>query len=116
MKFFTVYCPRTGVIIRTGQCQDHMVDRQARQGEGVLDIETNQMTDAIDLATLQVIPKPRVESKADYQMQRLRAYPPVGDQLDALWKALHGMPLTQEGEDMRQRIAAVKLAIPKDTK
>lgn len=120
MKPFTVYCPRTGAIIRTGSCQDHMVDRQARQGEGVLERDTNPQTDAICLKTLNTIPKPPVAVKpVSYQLQRFQGYPSPGDQLDVIWRLVmfwqesHSLPLTHEAEDMINRIQAVKREFPK---
>ena len=47
------------------------------------------------------------------QMARMRAYPPIGDQLDALWKALGPMIEHPEAEAMLARILAVKNANPK---
>lgn len=62
------------------------------------------------------------EATAEYVDQtarraRRRAYPPIGDQLDAIWKALNqqrldGVNLPQEADDMLGRILAVKRDIP----
>ncbi len=43
----------------------------------------------------------------DYATRRTAEYPPIADQLDALWKG------GEEAEAMRRRIAAVKRKFPK---
>lgn len=43
----------------------------------------------------------------DYAKRRKEAYPPIGDQLDALWKG------GAEAEAMRAQILAVKSRFPK---
>ena len=57
--------------------------------------------------------KTRVLAKA-----RARAYPPIGDQLDALWKHLNyrrtqGDELIQEADDILGKILQVKKSNPK---
>lgn len=53
-------------------------------------------------------PPPPLEPPAyDYRMLRAAAYPPIGDQLDALWKG------GAAAEDMLQRVLAVKARYPK---
>lgn len=54
-----------------------------------------------------------------YRLQRLQAYPPVGEQLDVLWKIINQMRLNkvdlpEECDRMLNRILAVKRGIPKD--
>lgn len=49
----------------------------------------------------------RLKFTDDYAKRRKEAYPPIGDQLDALWKG------GAEAEKMKQRIAAVKNQYPK---
>jgi hypothetical protein len=53
-----------------------------------------------------------------YRNDRLDAYPPLGDQLDALWKELNyrrlqGEDLVQDADDMLGAVLAVKSAHPK---
>lgn len=49
----------------------------------------------------------RVKFDDDYAKRRKGAYPPIGDQLDALWKG------GEEAEKMKQQILAVKNQYPK---
>lgn len=49
----------------------------------------------------------RLKFTDDYAQRRKEAYPPIGDQLDALWKG------GAEMEAMLKRIAAVKARFPK---
>ena len=53
-----------------------------------------------------------------YDEARRAAYPPLGDQLDAMWKIVNqlrlgGENLPQPGDDMLNAILAVKAANPK---
>lgn len=114
MTPFTVFDPRTGRIIRSGTCQDHMVSAQAQAGESALPLFSDQTRHAVDLtsmtvvaANVQTLPPP------DYRMKRFREYPPIGDQLDILWKEMQALPLTQEADAMLKRIQAVKAKYPK---
>lgn len=54
----------------------------------------------------------------DYREERASAYPPIGDQLDALWKQLNqdrlgGKSLIQEVDTTLNTILAVKAQYPK---
>ena len=51
--------------------------------------------------------------KSSYAQQRSMAYPPIGDQLDVLWKALGSMLEDQRAEAMLAQIQAVKDRYPK---
>lgn len=53
----------------------------------------------------------------DYEERRREAYPPVGDQLDAIWKQLNqdrlgGKALIQQADDTLNEILAVKAKYP----
>jgi len=56
----------------------------------------------------------------DYRELRRRAYPPIGDQLDAIWKALgylqmkKKLNLVAEADDILGAILNVKKRYPKD--
>lgn len=55
----------------------------------------------------------------DYRADRADAYPPKGDQLDAIWKFIRaaeaaGLSLPTETQSALARIADVKASIPKD--
>ena len=47
-----------------------------------------------------------------YREKRAKAYPPIGDQLDALWKMIEPPP-GSEAEAMKAQIMAVKAKYPK---
>lgn len=51
----------------------------------------------------------------DYRAKRREAYPPIGDQLDALWKALAADPsaIPAPAAEMLIKIQSVKQQIPK---
>ena len=49
----------------------------------------------------------KIEVARGYQILRKAAYPPIEEQLDALWKG------SADAEAMRQRVLAVKAKYPK---
>lgn len=58
------------------------------------------------------------EIPPSYRELRKEEYPPIGDQLDAIWKDLNyrrinGNPLTQEADNVLNKILAVKAKFPK---
>ena len=75
----------------------------------VLSDEDMPVTHAFQVAgaLVNVPPAPR---QLDYREKRLLAYPPIVDQLDAIWKG------GAEAEAMRAQVQAVKAKYPKDTK
>lgn len=113
MKKFTVYDPRNGRILRSGECQDHMIDKQAGQGGSIIEAESDPVIHCVDLNTLQVVEKPPVWQEPHYTLRRVREYPSIGEQLEVIWKQLRQMPHCQEVHDMLQRIDDVKKANPK---
>jgi hypothetical protein len=52
----------------------------------------------------------KLQLKPDYRELRVREYPPVEEQLDALWKGGEAL------EEMRQRVQAVKERYPKNAR
>lgn len=118
MKHFTVYDPRTGKILRSGTCQDHMLSAQAKQGESVIERQYPEGAVRLDLASFEAAEMYK-EPEPSYGFLRLHDYPTKGEQLDTLWKLVifwqesHSLPLTHEAETMLQRILAVKEKHPK---
>lgn len=57
----------------------------------------------------------KINIKVDYRAKRREAYPPIGEQLDALWKALAADPsaLPQAAREMLDQVQAVKSKFPK---
>jgi hypothetical protein len=49
----------------------------------------------------------------DHAERRAAAYPPIGDQLDVLWRFIATLPLTPEVGEMLTQIQAVKARFPK---
>jgi hypothetical protein len=87
------YATRDGFLVRWGTC-----------AEGELPvIEGCVVTHGAPPADLPMPPEP----EKTYSELRRRDYPPIGDQLDALWKGGAAMA------EMRAQIEAVKLRHPK---
>lgn len=58
----------------------------------------------------------KIHHQSDHAERRRAEYPAIGDQLDALWKALAAMPhgtLPPEADAMLERIRAIKDEYPK---
>lgn len=75
-----------------------------------LDPKTREIEDPMTGETTTVdIPKDEIVRPEipDYYAKRRREYPPIGDQLDALWKG------GEEAEEMLDKIQAVKDKYPK---
>lgn len=70
------------------------------RGEDAFDAQGNQVE--IDMAAVEAWVDPEA-----YKEQRAAAYPPIGDQLDALWKG------GEAAAEMLARIQAVKTEYPK---
>lgn len=112
MRNFTVFDPATGRILRSGQCQDHMLEAQAGDF-AVIEAVANPETQMVDVSSMQVIDKPPVCQEPHYSLRRVQEYPSIGEQLDVIWKQIRQMPHCQEAHDMLARIDAVKKANPK---
>lgn len=105
---FIVY-NAAGEILRTGKCHETLVRLQAGEGEFVMEGVANDSLHSIDVKTGKILDRPPVEpQKPDYRVLRARAYPPMQEQLDALWKG------GEDAEAMRLKIIAVKEQIPKE--
>jgi hypothetical protein len=73
---------------------------------------------ALDLDEVEQLNRDAIESaehaeKNLYARNREAEYPPAGEQLDAIWKALAGMGLTGEAKEMLSRVEGVKAKHPK---
>lgn len=60
----------------------------------------------------------RVSHRSDYGRRRREDYPPIEEQLDALWKALFklqisGVDIGADATDMLAQVQAVKARYPK---
>jgi len=71
------------------------------------DASENPVTLDMGLVAPEIAVLEAAEAKAAYREIRRVAYPPVGDQLDALWKG------GQEQEEMKAAIDKVKADYPK---
>jgi len=97
------YVHRGNKLIATGVCPDGDEPLQAIDGMeyGLGDPPPNIRPEI-------VIPVP------DYRDQRIRGYPTIGDQLDALWKLLGPTaPQGSEAKAVFAQIQAVKAKYPK---
>ena len=58
----------------------------------------------------------KITHKSDYVSRRLRDYPSVGDQLDAIWKYIDSLPnqdVPAETQEMLQKIKSIKTRLAK---
>lgn len=103
-----------GNILRTGHCPADHLALQARDGETAIEDEHGGTDDRkhriVDGKRVEFTPAP--PRPLPVEARRARAYPPIGDQLDDLWHAMHDgiLPMVPAFYDP---IAAVKTAHPK---
>ena len=74
---------------------------------------TQEQKDAAEAVVLEAIAAFAALPEPGYEAKRQNEYPPIGDQLDMLWKQLNqdrlgGKSLIQEADDMLNAILAVK--------
>ena len=106
-----------GNILRTGQCPAEQLALQAGYGEWVIeDIagDTNDTHHRIEGGKrVEFTPPPA--PPPSIQAQRARAYPPVGDQLDAIWKIIRAVnaPPPAEATAVADAVLAVKTQFTK---
>lgn len=55
----------------------------------------------------------KINVRGDYAGNRRGAYPPIGDQLDALWGLVAGLPQTEQSAGILEEIQRVKARYPK---
>ena len=58
----------------------------------------------------------KIKHESDYVSRRLREYPSVGDQLDAIWKYIDSLPnqdVPAETQEMLQKIKSIKTRLAK---
>lgn len=113
MKHFTVYNLVTGEILYFGECQDHMIGKQGPIGYASIEGLPPEGCNWIDVDAKKFVMKSFDPLPESYQLQRARAYPSVGDQLDVLWREMQALPLTKEANAMLKQIQAVKAEYPK---
>lgn len=124
-----------GQILRTGSCPEDHMQLQAREGETAIEGEANDALDRIENGKVVALPAklsanhvfdyaakqwkdPRtsaqkaIDATNIIRANRARQYPPVGDQLDALWRAMDS-GLLPKVPDFFNPIAAVKADYPK---
>lgn len=99
--------------------EDRDTDRRTFQEDG----ERYYLTDAENAARdaeeeAEGIRQADYKANLEYIDERRVAYPPIGDQLDAIWKQLNqdrlgGKELIQEVDDQLNKVLAVKVAHPK---
>lgn len=124
-KWFAVQS-KDGYVSAVTQ-QPHSVTADLmRQQMGGGDIEvvliSEQRADSIMQALLEcdvkidskgnIVEQRKRDVGVSYREHRSAAYPAIGDQLDAIWKAIAGGDMT-EAEKMMEKIQSVKLAHPK---
>jgi len=89
------------------------LDATKKRGETTVEVDGDTVT-----VTRTAVAKTEAELATAYRDARRDAYPPIGDQLDSIWKELNyrrlrGEDLVQDADDMLGAVLAVKSAHPK---
>jgi len=100
------------LLVKAKEVNESLDDTKKR-GETTVEVDGDTVT-----VTRTAVAKTEAELASAYRDARRDAYPPIGDQLDALWKELNyrrlqGENLIQEADDMLGAVLAVKSAHPK---
>ncbi len=104
----------TGLILRKGSCPDSMLAQQARAGQTAIEDTWEGTSDLVH----KIVNSERVEftpepaSAPPIAAQREAVYPPIGDQIDALWHAMDE-GLLPKVPAFYDPIKAVKSKLPK---
>ena len=98
-----------------GEIPDDAIEISYDQWRSLLE---NQDTARLDRNTGAVVYVEAPPVPPDVDALRRRAYPQIGDQLDAIWKQLNqdrlgGKALIQEADDVLNAVLAVKAKCPK---
>ena len=125
--YFTVY-NSSGVILRTGKCDESFILLQCEpsRGEFVISDQSDPTQDAVDVVIKKIIPGGKViapistavalpaddASAYAYRIARKSIYPSINEQLDMLW---HSMDTgdTPKSQPFYDVISAIKTANPK---
>ena len=125
--YFTVY-NSSGVILRTGKCDESFILLQCEpsRGEFVIPDQSDPTQDAVDVVIKKIIPGGKViapistavalpaddASAYAYRIARKSIYPSINEQLDMLW---HSMDTgdTPKSQPFYDVISAIKTANPK---
>lgn len=107
---YIVYDTITGRILRTGSCYESGFSSLPQEAtEGVLQGKANDLTQCVDLNTLEIVAKPEGfdPPETDYRVLRITHYPSLSDQIGAIMKG------GEELDQMRQLVQSVKDRFPK---
>ena len=116
---FIVYANATGRILRSGSCANELIAAQARDSETALESDAQAETHYVVAGVVTAKPqRPSEHHQFDYTIRRWvdprtpsdrrrSDYPPITDQLDALWKG------GADADTMRAKVMAIKARYPK---
>jgi hypothetical protein len=103
-----------------GKFNEHnvLVQKQPYEEDGFEPVPDNAVCGMIKKGNSFIAPK-KVER--DYREVRQEEYPPIGEQLDAIWmelnqRRLNGEALVQDADNMLGKILSVKAKYPKNKK
>ena len=89
-----------------------VVQKQPYEGKGFVEVSDDISCGMLYKDGEFISPAP--VDNMTYAQKRAKEYPPIGDQLDALWKEIHEMkPKTKEAKEMLAKIKEVKTKHPK---
>ena len=117
--YFTVY-NSSGVILRTGNCEESFIllQYEPSRGEFIIAEQSDPTQDAVDVVTKKIIPggkaivTPPPIPPVDYRTARESVYPSPAEQLDMLWHSMD-MGIIPKAQPFYDTINAIKTAHPK---
>lgn len=110
---FIVHDP-AGKILRTGRCPADHLRLQAGYGETAIEGDASDRLHRVEDGRV-VVREPDPVVPPSTAELRARAYPPIGDQLDAIWKIIRAgnAPAPAEATAVADAVLAVKTQFTK---
>lgn len=110
MRAYTIYDPVSGDIIRSGTCQDDMVDAQKKSGEAVLsDVQAHFITEKVTFAK----GVPEIIRRSDSEIEQRTRTTKQADPMAVLVEALRTKGIVLTAADLQA--ANDKLSVTKST-
>lgn len=102
-----IYDKATGMVRRTVYCPDEEIPDNVGPDEGYIEVDSF-VTSPHKVVNGELVGIPDAMSDLPYPIARRGAYPAIGDQLDAIWKALATMPPESVPEPARSMLAKIQ--------
>lgn len=105
---YAIYDAATGEVLRYQTCPEGELEYNLREGEAGLAIDSIPFEGRHGVQDGCLVQLPDLPDQRPYTARRREDYPPIGDQLDAIWKAFGQMAPGDVPEPAREMLAKVQ--------